>query len=150
MRPVMSNLVPLLIVRNAHDAIDFYVEALGAKVIDKFVDDKLGGVVVHASLEVRGARFSVAEETRDHHNLAPTTIGGTAVILHLGVENADGAGARLLRHGATVVFPIADQFYGAREGRFKDPFGHFWIISQPLQNLSADEIQRKIDRFHDA
>ncbi len=51
--------------------------------------------------------------------------------------------------GATVVFPIADQFYGAREGRLRDPSGHLWILSKKTADLSAEEIQRRVDRFHD-
>jgi PhnB protein len=147
----MSNLMPHLIVKGAARAIDWYVEALGAKELARFVDQKLapGGVVVHADLEVRGEVFTLAEENPEWHNVSPKTLGGNGTILTLTVDDADAVGARMVELGGEVVFPIADQFYGARQGRIRDPFGHLWIVSQVKEELSQKEIQRRVDRFHD-
>jgi len=35
--------------------------------------------------------------------------------------------------GARLIFPIADQPYGYRQGRIEDPFGHQWLIGRPLE-----------------
>ena len=145
----MSKLQPRLIVKGAHAAIAFYVEALGAKVTQKFVDRKLGDLVVHCELTVGESSFSLGEENPEWQNHGPTSLGGSPVILGLTVDDADAFGARMVQHGSTVVFPIADQFYGIREGRLRDPFGHLWIISQVTEKLSDDEVQRRVDRFHD-
>jgi PhnB protein len=68
------------------------------------------------------------------------------VILNVVVADADAVGTRLLTAGAEVVFPIADQYYGHREGRFRDPFGHLWIITAIVEKLTADEIQSRTRR----
>jgi PhnB protein len=138
-----------LIVAGAARAIAFYVKALGAREISRFADEKLGGLIVHAELAIGDVRFTLAEETREWHNVSPAALGGSGVVLTLEVEDADAVGARMVKEGAKVVFPIADQFYGKREGRLQDPFGHLWVISQPLEQLSNEEIQRRVDRFHD-
>jgi PhnB protein len=147
----MSNLRPHLIVKGAAKAIDWYVKALGAKETARFVDQKLapGGVVVHADLELRGATFTLAEENPEWHNVSPKTLGGSGTVLTLTVDDADAVGAKMVELGGEVVFPIEDQFYGARAGRIRDPFGHLWIISQVKEQLSHEEIQRRVDRFHD-
>jgi PhnB protein len=142
-----TSLHPHLIVKNAAKAIEFYVSALGAEEIARFADEKLGGQIVHAELSVHGAKLTLAEEARNWSNDAPTSLGGSPVVLTLTVDDARAAGKRMEKHGATVVFPIEDQFYGKREGRLRDPFGHVWVISQDLEALSRDEIQRRVDAF---
>ncbi len=147
MTKIATKLHPRLIVAGAARAIDFYVEALGARELGRHTDARLGGIVVNAELAIDDdVRFTLADEHREWGNHAPTSLGGTPVILSLEVSDADAVGARMQRAGAKVVFPIADQFYGRREGRFADPFGHLWIISQPIAELSSAEIQGKIDR----
>ena len=54
------------------------------------------------------------------------------MILALDVDDADAVGKAMIAAGATVVYPIQDREYGARGGRLADPFGHLWMISQPL------------------
>jgi PhnB protein len=142
-------LAPHLIVKDAARAIAFYVEALGARELSRATDHKLGGLIVHAELALGAARFSLSEEARDWKNDAPTSLGGSPVVLTLTVADARAVGARMERAGATVVFPIADQFYGKRQGRLRDPFGHLWIVSQELEALSPEEVQRRVDAFHD-
>jgi PhnB protein len=67
------------------------------------------------------------------------------VILNLVFDDVDWVAQRLLDAGAEEIFPVNDQFYGRREGRFRDPFGHVWIVSQVLEQLSSEEIQRRMD-----
>jgi PhnB protein len=135
-----------LIVKDAPRAIDFYVKALGAKEVARHADPNFGGRIVHATLSVADSTFTLAEEARDWHNHAPTSLGGTPVILMLQVDDPDALGKRMEDAGAKVVFPIADQFYGRREGRFVDPFGHMWIVGGLIEELSHEEIQRRVDR----
>ena len=137
---------PRLIVKGADRAIEYYVKALGAKEVERYADPNLGGMIVHAALTIGDAMFTLSEEARASQNDAPTSLGGTPVLLHLEVDDADAIGKRMEKGGAKVIFPIADQFYGRREGRLADPFGHTWIISQPLEELSREEIQKRVDR----
>jgi uncharacterized glyoxalase superfamily protein PhnB len=139
---------PHLNVVDAARAIAFYVEALGAREVFRAVDRKLaGGTIVHAELAIGATKVTLAEASAEWRNPSPAMLGGSPVTLILEVAEVDAVGARLERAGASVVFPIADQFYGKREGRFVDPFGHVWILSQVLEVLSAEEIQRRVDAF---
>lgn len=140
-------LEPRLIVKGAAEAIDFYQRALDAEEVNRFADAKLGGLIVHAELSVHGATITLADEHEGYGNLSPTALKGTPVLLHLCVDDADAVGSKMVAAGAEVVIPIADQFYGAREGRLRDPFGHLWIVSQPLEELSVEEVQKRVDNF---
>lgn len=122
-----TTLQPRLIVSDAAKALAFYAEALGAEVHSTHTDDD--GLIVNADLTVDGAAFTVKDETPGTTDLSPTTFGGTPVLLRLTVADVDTLGARLERAGGTVVFPISDHPYG-RMGRFADPFGHVWMLSQ--------------------
>ena len=145
--PKALKLTPHLIVAGASAAIDFYVQAFGAKEVSRFADPNLGGRIVHAELAIGDLVLTLAEEARDWNNSAPGSLGGSPVVLTLEVDDVDAAGARMMRAGAKIVFPIADQFYGKREGRLLDPFGHLWVLSQQREQLSHEEIQRRVDTF---
>lgn len=146
-KPSKAPLHPHLIVKNAPKALDYYVQILGAEEIVRYTDPNLNGMVVYAELKIGGARLTLAEEHRNWHNLSPSALNGSPVILMLEVEDAVAVAARMQQAGAHVVFPINDQFYGKREGRLVDPFGHIWIISQPIEKLSHQEIQSRVDNF---
>ncbi len=135
-------LVPRLVVAGADAAIAFYERAFGARVVERFADGS--GHVVHAALELHGAVISLTEQRPEWQNVSPTALGGSAVILNLTVDDVDAVGRALERAGAEVVFPIADQFYGHREGRFRDPFGHLWIITRVIESLTPEQIEARM------
>ena len=74
----------------------------------------------------------MVDENVPAFNLSPQTLNGTSVRLNLVVDDPDVVAARAVSAGATVVFPIADQPYGMRQGRVADPFGHHWLIGKPI------------------
>ncbi len=126
--PTISTLYARLVVSDAPKAIDFYRAAFGADEIARHTDDN--GKVVHAELKIGETMFAVKDE--GDGDPSPTTLGGSPVIMALGVADADAVGDAMTRAGATVIYPITDWPYGARGGRLADPFGHLWMISQPL------------------
>jgi uncharacterized glyoxalase superfamily protein PhnB len=128
-----------LVVADAARAIDFYVTALGAKERERYTAPD--GRIVHAEVLIGTTRIAVKDE--DDGDPAPPTLGGTPVIMALDVDNADEVGAAMEAAGATVLYPISDQPYGSRGGRLRDPFGHLWMISQPIEGLSPAEIQQR-------
>jgi len=65
--------------------------------------------------------------------------------LAFGVEDVDETIAEAACHGANVEISPGDQFYGYRAGRIRDPFGHVWIISKRIEDLSTEEMQRRLD-----
>lgn len=129
MEPIKTAIVPTLSVKNGKAAIEFYKNALGAVVLRSNTDDD-GSVV--AEMAIDNAWFVVADESPEHGNLSPETLGGTPVRIGLQVADPDAVFENVVEAGATVVYPVADQDYGYRLGHFIDPFGHHWEIFRPL------------------
>lgn len=125
----MSELTPFLTVRNAAEAIGFYIAAFGATERSRLTTST-GQIVAELALD--GQRFSVVDENPDASNLSPQSLGGTSVRISLIVDDPDAVAAQAVAAGATVLFPVADQPYGMRQGRVIDPFGHHWLIGRPL------------------
>lgn len=139
-------ITPRLVVRDAHEAIAFYTRVFGAREQARFTTPD--GRVIHAELSFGGASgMTLTAEDLDHQNVAPTSLGGSAVILSLATTDPDAVCAGAVAAGAEVIFPIADQFYGRREGRIRDPFGHIWILSKTIETLTNDEIQARVDAW---
>jgi PhnB protein len=121
-------IAPMLSVRNGVKAIEFYKAAFGAD--ELFRDDEKGAVV--AQLSVAGAEFWLADESPEHLNFSPESLGGGSVRMVMIVPEPDKAFDRAVAAGAKVVSPVSDQPYGWRVGRVVDPFGHHWEIGKPL------------------
>lgn len=113
-----------LVVEGADKALDFYVAAFGAKVLERHEHD---GKVVHAMVGIGDLRFAVKDA--GHGDPAPAG-GGVPVIMALYVSDVDALAEQMLAAGATVIHPVADQPYGERGGRLGDPFGHQWMVAQ--------------------
>ena len=136
-----QTVTPYLIVKGAAEAIAFYTKAFGAKELFRLSEPS--GKVGHAELEIRGSTFMLADEYPDFGALAPTTIGGSPVSLHLSVDDVDGVVANATAAGATVLRAIKDEFYGDRTGMIADPFGHRWHVSTRKEEVSPQEMQRR-------
>jgi PhnB protein len=125
-----TTMTPRLVVRGADAAIAFYQRAFAAKLEERIADDT--GHVIHAALSIGPVRFALTEEAPNWQNNSPLALGGSPVLFSVLVDDVDALVKRALAAGAEVVFPLADQYYGRREGRFKDPFGHVWILGMVL------------------
>jgi PhnB protein len=120
-------LTPRLVVRGADAALEYYQRAFGAVLEERHADDN--GHVVNAAFSIGPVRVTLTEEALHWHNASPKALGGSSVILNLVVDDVDALAARAVAAGAEIVFPVADQPYGRREGRVRDPFGHLWILT---------------------
>ena len=140
-------LTPRLVVRGAARALDFYCEAFGARIIEKYADEKRDNAIVHSALDIGGTIIAVIDEVVEWGNLSPDHLGGTPILLHTDVEDPDAVAKKMVAGGAEIVVPIADQFYGRREGRVRDPFGHLWILGKELETIDPEEIQRRVNAF---
>jgi len=123
-----TSIAPMLSVRNGAQAVEFYTSAFGAFVIFR-IDDPTGAVV--ARLSVAEAEFWVADESPEHKNFSPESLGGGTVRMVMIVNDPDAAFDQAVAAGAAVVQPV-DNRYGWRLGRIVDPFGHHWEIGRPL------------------
>ncbi len=126
---------PKLVLSGAFDALRWYADVLGAVVGDCF---QVGERVVFADLTVLGTTITL----KDTDETDPVSEPGP--ILDCVVDDPDAIAQRMLEGGGEVVFPVADQPYGARGGRLRDPFGVQWLLQTPV-TLSAAEIQGALD-----
>jgi len=124
---VRTTIAPWLSVRESARAVDFYKSAFGATELFRLED---GGSVV-ARLSVEGADFWLSDESPEHFNFSPQTLGGSSVRIILTVGDPDAVFARALAAGASQVYPVVEE-HGWRVGRVVDPFGHHWEIGRPV------------------
>jgi PhnB protein len=125
---IAYSVAPMLSVRNGARAVDFYKSAFGAT--EAFRIESPDGAVV-ARLSVEGAEFWVSDESPEHANFSPESLGGGTVRMILTVPDPDTMFARALAAGARSIVPVKED-YGWRLGRVVDPFGHHWEIGHPL------------------
>lgn len=120
--------------------IEFYKKAFGAVETMRWTgpDGRIG----HAEIEISGSPVFISDEHPEIDVVSPETLGGSAVGLHLMVEDADATFSRALAAGAKEIRPVKDEEYGLRSGKLKDPFGHTWYIATRKQALSAEEMEK--------
>lgn len=136
----MHSLTPHLVIDGAADAIDFYKKAFGATEMMRLPGPD--GRIMHASMRINDSSVMLVDENRKYEMLGPKALGGSPVTMHLIVDDADAAAKRAADAGATVVMPVAEQFWGDRYGIVEDPFGHRWSIATPKKELTPDEIMQ--------
>jgi uncharacterized glyoxalase superfamily protein PhnB len=130
----LRTVTPRLVVAGAPAAIDFYRRAFGAEELgEPFTMPD--GTIVHTELRIGDSVVMLTDAAADPEAPArsPDAVGGaTTVIMATYWEDVDPVWERAVAAGAEVVYPLADQFYGDRAGRLRDPFGHQWMLSQRL------------------
>lgn len=137
-----SSLSPHLVVSDAAAAIEFYKKAFGATEVARHVEPN-GKRIMHAHLLIHGATVMLNDEFPEHSGgkrSTPDALGGTPVILHLQVGDADAVFNQALAAGASVKYPLADQFWGDRYGQLQDPFGHVWSVGAAIKKMTPEEI----------
>lgn len=139
--PSIGPLTPHLVVRGAAQAMQFYAKVFGAR--EDFSLLEPGGKVGHAEMLIGDSRLMLADEYPDFGALAPGSVGGTPVALHLYVPDVDATIALAEAHGATVLRAAKDEFYGDRSGTVLDPFGHRWNLATRKDPVSPAEMQRR-------
>ncbi len=119
-----------LSVRRGREAIEFYKRAFGAVELYRVGGTDENAAVV-SQLGVADSSFWVADESPEHANFSPETVGGSTTRMLLIVEDPEAAVAQAVAAGATLVYPVTEE-HRWRLGRIKDPFGHHWEIGKPL------------------
>lgn len=136
------SVTPYLMVRDAARAMAFYRDAFGATEVMRF--DGPDGRIAHAEVKIGDSHVMLADEVPDQGFVGPQTLGGAGVSLMLYVNDVDATFAKALAAGATVRRPVADQFYGDRMGTLVDPYGHVWSIGTHREDVSVEEMQRRM------
>jgi PhnB protein len=132
---------PYLIVKGADKALDFYKKAFGAT--EMFRMPGPDGRIMHAEIRIGDSPVMLADECPEMGATAPQPGGKAPVTMHLYVENVDAFFDRAVTAGATVVRPVANQFYGDRAGGLQCPFGHSWYVSTHVEDVPPDELGKR-------
>ena len=124
-------------------AIDFYTRAFGAEQLGELISGP-EGELIHVEIRIGD---SVVMLTGESDEARMPGSGPVTAIMATYWEDVDAAWERALAAGAEVMYPLADQFYGERGGRLRDPFGHQWMLSQVIEDVSPDEMERRTQEF---
>jgi PhnB protein len=141
---VHTSATPRLTFKDAAKAIEFYEQAFGAKEIMRF---EAGGSIPHAEITIGDSTILLAEEWPEGGRFSPETLGNSPVIMTLSVPDVDKFFAHAVEAGAKTVRPIADQFYGRREGTLQDPFGYSWSVSTLTEEMPVEEMRRRMEKL---
>jgi PhnB protein len=139
---VHTSASPRMTFKDAAKAIEFYKQAFGAKETMRF---EVGGSIPHAEIMIGNSHVMLTEEWPEGNRFSPETLGNSPVMMSLTVPDVDKFFAHAIGAGATIAIPIADQFYGRREGTLQDPFGYLWSVSTVTEEMSIEEMHRRMD-----
>jgi PhnB protein len=143
--PVPENypqVIPYLVLEGAEEAIAFYATVFGA--FERVRLPMPDGTVAHCELQLGNSVVMLSDPFPGTEARTPKQLGGTPVMLSVYVEDVDEVFDRALQEGATAIRPVEDQFYGDRSGQFEDPFGHRWSVSSRVEDVSPEEILRRM------
>lgn len=132
---------PRIAFKSAAKAIEFYQAAFGARETMRFA---IGEQIPHAELMIGDSVIMVTDEWPEGGRFSAETLGNSPVTMALSVPNVDAFFQHAVGAGATVVRPVANQFYGRREGTLRDPFGYLWSVSTVTEEISVEEMHRRM------
>jgi PhnB protein len=138
---VHTTTTPRLTFKDAAKAIEFYKQAFGAEETQRF---EVGGSIPHAEIRIGDSTILLTEEWPEGGRFSAETLGGTPVQMSLVVDDVDSFAERAVAAGLKVILPIKNQFYGRREGSFIDPFGYTWNLSTLVEEMSVEEMHRRM------
>jgi PhnB protein len=132
---------PYIICKGAAKALDFYKAAFGATEIMRH---DMGGMIGHAEVKIGDSIVMLADEFPQMGAVSPKTLGGTPCGLCIYLKDVDAAVDKAVKAGCTVERPLANQFYGDRSATLLDPFGHKWTLATHVEDVSPDEMKRRM------
>ncbi len=140
------SLTAYISVKGAAEAIEFYKQAFGAE--ELFRMPMPDGKVGHAELQIGNSRIMLADEFPDMPDAvvaSPVALGGTTFGFNLYLPDVDARFQRAIDAGGKVKRPIQNQFYGDRSGTLVDPFGHIWTLSTHVEDVSPEEMKKRME-----
>ncbi len=137
------SVTPYLIVDGAAEAIRFYAAAFGAAEVLRMPMGE-SGKLAHAEVKIGDSHVMLADEFPDMGFLGPLKRGGATASLMIYVPDVDAAYAQAIAAGGKEERSPADQFWGDRMGTLVDPFGHRWTLATHVEDVSEDEMQRRM------
>lgn len=139
----MRSVTPHLVVAGASDAIEFYKRAFGA--VETMRMPGPGGKLMHAQVRIGDSSVMLVDESPEWGCFGPDAQKGSAVTIHLYVEDVDKVMASAAAAGAKVTMPAENMFWGDRYGRVKDPFGHDWSIATHQREMTPEQMYAEME-----
>lgn len=128
------SITPSLVVNDAGKLINFMTQAFGAQ--ERMRMPMPDGKVAHAELTIGDSAVMVADASAEF----PAQPGA----LHLYTENVDAVYDRALKAGARPQRELTNQFYGDRSATLIDPVGNQWTVSQHVEDVSEEEMTKRM------
>lgn len=139
---------PSLVVTPCAEAIEFYKETFGAEEIEPRMTGP-DGLVGHAEIKIGDSVIMLGDEWPDAPTQSLTSLGGSTAALFIYTDDVESLWQRAIAAGAEVVFPLELQFYGDKGGRIRDPFGHTWGLGQHVEDVTPEEMERRMAAFYE-
>ena len=140
----MHTVTPHLVVRGAAKAIDFYKKAFDAKEASRLPGPN--GTIMHAEIQIGDSHVMLMDESPEWKSVAPQTLKGSPVTIHIYVADVDAFVAQAVGAGAKITMPIEDMFWGDRYGKVEDPFGHQWSIATHIRDVDSAELHKVMQK----
>src|SRR5579864_7654268 len=132
---------PRLAFRDPAKAIEFYTRALGAKETFRF---EIGGTIPHAELAIGDSTIDITGEWPEGGRFSAETLGHSPISISIQVPDVDAFAKHAAEEGMKLVREPKDQFYGHRDATLEDPFGYSWAMFTVKENMSVDEMHRRM------
>lgn len=139
------SVTPYLVIKGAVQALEFYKTAFGATELFRMEHE---GKIGHAEIKIGDSPIMLADEHPDQGHVSPTTLGGSPVGIMIYVDDVDKIFNQAISAGGKEVKPLQDQFYGDRSGTLTDPFGHVWTVATHKEDVTPEEMDRRLANLH--
>jgi len=140
------SVTPVLVVKGAEQAIEFYKKTFGAKELDRTYMPG-SNIILHAEIQIGDSRIMLNDEFPEMNCKSPQSVGGASTALYVYVKDVEKIFTQASAAGATVTMPVMDAFWGDRTGQLIDPYGHVWSFATHKRNLSAKELQKSQEEW---
>ena len=136
------SLTPYLVIKGAAEAIEFYKKVFGA--VETVRMPGPGGRVMHAEVKIGNSMLMLSDENPERGYLSPSSRGGNTSSMMLYTDDVDAVFKKAVAAGARSDQPPTDMFWGDRMGNLTDPFGHSWAIATHKEDVSPDEMEKRM------
>ncbi len=138
-------ITPYLVVDGAEAAITFYSEVFGATLVSK--NETQDGLIAHAELDLGNGRIQLSDPSPGMGLVAPDKTNNVNHSYVLYCSDVDSVWAAAVAAGSTPFEEPSTFLTGDRFGAVLDPFGHRWAIMTRVEDVSAEEAQRRVNEW---
>ena len=129
------SVTPYLVVQGVPKLLEFLKQTFNSTELERV--PRPDGTISHAEVRI-GDSVVMMGEANAQSKPMPT-------MLYVYVEDVDAVYTRALQAGAKSVRELKDEFYGDRAGGVADPVGNQWWIATHKEDVSQEELRRRME-----